>query len=40
MNRYLARGLLAVVGLLLLALVWWGWHEGGMALLQLGMSVC
>lgn len=39
MNRYLIRGLLAVA-LLLLALVWWGWHQGGMALMQLGMSVC
>lgn len=40
MNRYLARGLLAVAALLLLALVWWGWRKGGMALMQLGMSVC
>ncbi|MCK1978420.1 hypothetical protein LNK15_15400, partial [Jeotgalicoccus huakuii] len=40
MNRYVARGLLAVAALLLLALVWWGWHKGGMALMQLGMSVC
>ena len=40
MNRYLARGLLLVVALLLLALAWWGWHKGGMALMQLGMSVC
>ena len=40
MNRYLVRGLLAVGMLLLLALVWWGWHQGGMALMQLGMSVC
>lgn len=35
MNRLLA---LAVV--LLLALAWWGWHQGGLALLQLGMSLC
>ncbi|WP_256573317.1 MULTISPECIES: hypothetical protein [unclassified Pseudomonas] len=40
MNRNLARGLLVVVALLLLALAWWGWHKGGMALMQLGMSVC
>ncbi|MEZ1440762.1 hypothetical protein QVM41_31405 [Pseudomonas shirazica] len=40
MNRYLARGLLALAALSLLALVWWGWHKGGMALMQLGMSVC
>ena len=39
MNRYLARGLLAF-GVLVLALVWWGWHQGGMALMQLGMGVC
>ncbi|MFJ7315022.1 hypothetical protein ACIQVE_20125 [Pseudomonas sp. NPDC098747] len=24
----------------LLALVWWGWHQGGLALMQLGMSIC
>ncbi|WP_410953560.1 hypothetical protein [Pseudomonas sp. S1(2024)] len=40
MNRYMARGLLALAALSLLALVWWGWHKGGMALMQLGMSVC
>jgi len=27
------------VGALLL-LVWWGWHRGGLALMQLGMGVC
>ncbi|MDH2016462.1 hypothetical protein N5J66_21105 [Pseudomonas juntendi] len=40
MSRHWVRGLLAVAGLLLLALVWWGWHRGGLALMQLGMSVC
>ncbi|ANY85872.1 MULTISPECIES: hypothetical protein [Pseudomonas] len=40
MNRSLMRGLLAAVALALLALVWWGWHEGGLALMQLGMGVC
>ncbi|MDG9922783.1 MULTISPECIES: hypothetical protein [unclassified Pseudomonas] len=25
---------------LLLALAWWGWSRGGLALLQLGMSLC
>ena len=40
MNRYRARGLLAFGALVLLALAWWGWHKGGMALMQLGMSVC
>jgi hypothetical protein len=28
------------VGVLLLALVWWGWHQGGLALMQLGMGAC
>jgi hypothetical protein len=30
-----------VAGLgLLLALAWWGWRQGGLALLQLGMGIC
>ncbi|WP_256249074.1 hypothetical protein [Pseudomonas sp. NBRC 111124] len=40
MNRYLARGLLLAAAALLLALVWWGWQRGGLALMQLGTSVC
>jgi hypothetical protein len=24
----------------LLALAWWGWHQGGLALMQLGMGAC
>ncbi|MGG7597909.1 MULTISPECIES: hypothetical protein [unclassified Pseudomonas] len=40
MNRLLGRGLLLVVAVLVLALVWWGWHKGGLALMQLGMSLC
>ncbi|WP_267241125.1 hypothetical protein [Pseudomonas sp. UFMG81] len=40
MNRLLGRSLLAIAALLVLALVWWGWHAGGLALLQLGMSLC
>jgi hypothetical protein len=28
------------VGVLLLGLVWWGWHQGGLALMQLGMGAC
>ncbi|GAB1615975.1 hypothetical protein V7V80_04685 [Pseudomonas kermanshahensis] len=40
MKRYLAQGLLAVAAIVLLALVWWGWHQGGLALMQLGMGVC
>ena len=27
-------------GLLLLTLAWWGWHQGGLALMQLGMGAC
>ncbi|MHA6161492.1 hypothetical protein ACX3X6_11450 [Pseudomonas sichuanensis] len=40
MNRLLGRGVLALAAVLLLALAWWGWHQGGLALLQLGMSLC
>ncbi|MFP3861829.1 MULTISPECIES: hypothetical protein [Pseudomonas] len=40
MNRYLVQGLLAAAAVALLALVGWGWHKGGLALMQLGMSVC
>ena len=25
---------------LLLAVGWWGWQRGGLALMQLGMSLC
>ena len=25
---------------LLLALAWWGWQRSGLALMQLGMSIC
>jgi len=33
---------IAVAGIcaLLLALSWWGWHQGGLALMQLGMGTC
>ena len=40
MNRCLARGLLLAAAVLALALVWWGWQRGGLALMQLGMGVC
>ncbi|WP_269084140.1 hypothetical protein [Pseudomonas fildesensis] len=30
----------AAVIALLLALAWWGWQRGGLALMQLGMSIC
>ncbi|WP_264083983.1 hypothetical protein [Pseudomonas vanderleydeniana] len=35
-SRWLALAVLA----LLLVLAWWGWHRGGLALMQLGMGVC
>jgi predicted anti-sigma-YlaC factor YlaD len=28
------------LAVLLLAAAWWGWQQGGLALLQLGMGVC
>lgn len=31
----LAGGVLTI-----LVLAWWGWQQGGLALLQLGMSLC
>ena len=34
------RGLLISVGVILLLLAWWGWQRGGLALMQLGMSIC
>jgi hypothetical protein len=40
MNRLWSRVVLATAGALLLALAWWGWHQGGLALMQLGMGVC
>ncbi|WP_256858215.1 hypothetical protein [Pseudomonas lactucae] len=35
---YLFGGAAAIA--LLLALAWWGWQRGGLALMQLGMSIC
>ncbi|WP_263868409.1 MULTISPECIES: hypothetical protein [unclassified Pseudomonas] len=40
MSRLWSRIALAAAGALLLALAWWGWHQGGLALMQLGMGVC
>lgn len=40
MNRLWPRLLITAFGAALLALVWWGWHQGGLALMQLGMSIC
>lgn len=31
-------GMIVLIAVLLL--VWWGWQEGGLALLQLGMGLC
>ncbi len=39
MSRTAGFGVVLAVGLLL-ALAWWGWSQGGLALLQLGMSLC
>jgi hypothetical protein len=36
MNSLLPRIVLVAVCALLLALAWWGWHQGGLALMQLG----
>ena len=30
----------AAVVVLLLALAWWGWHQGGLAMMQLGLGAC
>ncbi|MCP1444225.1 hypothetical protein J3D54_003357 [Pseudomonas sp. GGS8] len=40
MNSLWPRMAAITVGVLLLALVWWGWHQGGLALMQLGMGGC
>lgn len=34
------RWLALSAGLVLLLLAWWGWQHGGLALMQLGMSIC
>lgn len=40
MSRIWPRIVLCALGAALLALVWWGWHQGGLALMQLGMGAC
>lgn len=30
----------AVLASLLLVAAWWGWQQGGLALLQLGVGIC
>ena len=34
------RVMAMAAGLLLWLLVWWGWQQGGLALMQLGMAIC
>ncbi|MFJ2713683.1 hypothetical protein ACIOZM_22820 [Pseudomonas sp. NPDC087346] len=40
MSRIWPQIVLSVLGAALLALVCWGWHQGGLALMQLGMGAC
>ncbi|WP_454564909.1 hypothetical protein [Pseudomonas sp. AIG] len=40
MSRLWPRIVVTALGAAVLALVWWGWHQGGLALMQLGMSIC
>ncbi|WP_301271599.1 hypothetical protein [Pseudomonas mandelii] len=40
MNSLWPRMAAIAVGILLLTLAWWGWHQGGLALMQLGMGAC
>ncbi|WP_256576398.1 hypothetical protein [Pseudomonas sp. KK4] len=40
MNSLWPRITVLAVCTLLLALAWWGWHQGGLALMQLGMGAC
>lgn len=34
------RGLILIAVVVLTLLAWWGWQRGGLALMQLGMSIC
>ncbi|WP_329517642.1 hypothetical protein [Pseudomonas moraviensis] len=40
MSRICTRLAIVALAAALLALVWWGWQRGGLALMQLGMSIC
>ncbi|WP_275044105.1 hypothetical protein [Pseudomonas sp. TTU2014-080ASC] len=40
MKQETLKGLLVAAALLLIGLAWWGWQQGGLALLQMGLSVC
>ncbi|WP_268945230.1 hypothetical protein [Pseudomonas sp. MM211] len=31
---------IGAAGLSLLAVIFWGWQQGGLAIMQLGMSLC
>jgi hypothetical protein len=35
-----ARCLTVTALVVLMLLAWWGWQRGGLALMQLGMSIC
>lgn len=39
LNLWIAVAI-GAAGLALLALVFWGWQQGGLAIMQLGMSLC
>ncbi|AZE74258.1 hypothetical protein C4K00_4046 [Pseudomonas synxantha] len=38
--RVAVRLMVMAAGLVLLLLAWWGWQQGGLALMQLGMAIC
>lgn len=38
--RRIVRLAVALLLAALLALAWWGWQRGGLALLQLGVGIC
>ena len=40
MKRVLRTCVALALAALLLGLAWWGWHQGGLALMQLGMAIC
>ncbi|MDM9653275.1 hypothetical protein QM298_13670 [Pseudomonas mendocina] len=41
MNRQVVTLSAVALGFgLLLTLAWWGWRQGGLALLQLGVGIC
>jgi hypothetical protein len=40
MNSLWPRIAVAALCASLLALSWWGWQQGGLALMQLGMGAC